>query len=213
MGTRTKLSLWLAAVGLMLTNVGVRADVCVWRDPEPTMQKIFPPARDYKTVTVKMTPERIAAIEEALGAKLDESEKSEFNFYDIIGVAEGKPQKLGTVMALAGKGEYGAIEVVIGVEDSGKIVGAYIQRSRERATKAIQAAEFLNQFAGKTKDDGLDVGKELKPAASDAEAASRIVAFVVKKMLVFHDVLMKGDSKQGLRQVRIPDRALDAPEA
>ena len=52
-----------------------------------------------------------------------------------------------------------------------------------------------NQFAGKTKNDGFDGGKDLKPASPDAETASRVVAFVVKKMLVFHDVPTSGENK------------------
>jgi hypothetical protein len=185
----------LAALALWLSAAPLRADVCVWRDPERTMQKIFPQARDYKTRTLKMTPERIAGIEKAIGTKLEDTERKEFDLYEITGSVDSKPQKLGTVLALAGKGEYGTIEVVIGVDGSDKVVGAYIQRTRERVSKAIQSPEFLNQFAGKTRNDGFDVGKDIKPASADAENASRVVAFVVKKMLVFHDVLTSGENK------------------
>lgn len=177
--------LCLIALSLWLLTTSLRADVCVWRDPERTMQRIFPRAHDYKTITVNMAG-KVPAIEKQLGAKMDESEKGEFNYYEII----GDGQKIGTIMALAGKGEYGVIEVVIGLDGSGKIVGAYIQRSRERVTKALESPEFLNQFAGKTKTSGLD-GKEIKPASPDAEAASHIVTFAIKKMLVFYDVLKK----------------------
>ena len=185
----------LVLLALWLPTASLRADVCVWRDPERTMQKLFPQARDYKTRTLKMTPERIAAIERAIGTKLEDTERKEFDLYEITGSQDGKPQKLGTVLALAGKGEYGTIEVVVGVDGAGKLVGAYIQRTRERVSKALQSPEFLNQFAGKAKTDGFDMGKDLKPASPDAEAASRVVAFVVKKMLVFHDVLTSGENK------------------
>ncbi len=141
---------------------------------------------------MKMTPERVAAIEKAIGVSLEDTERKEFDLYEITGSVDGKPQKLGTVLALAGKGEYGTIEVVTGVGGSGKLVGAYIQRSRERASKALQSPEFLNQFAGKTKNDGFD---GIKPASPDAAAASRVVAFVIKIMLVFHDVLNSGENK------------------
>lgn len=182
----------LLALGAWLVATPAWADVCVWRDPERTMQKIFPQAQDYKTITVHMTPEKIKAIEEVLGVPLDDSEKVEFNFYDIIGSRDGKPEKLGTVIALAGKGEYGVIEVVIGVDGAGTIMGAYIQRSRERVTKALQADAFLTQFIGKTKANGFAVGADVQPASPDAEAASRVVASVIQKMLIFYDVLTKG---------------------
>ena len=158
------------------------------------MQRLFPVARDYKTVAVKMTPETIAELERALGASLDASEKTEFSFYDITG-GPGKAKVIGTVLALAGKGQYGAIEVVIGIDAEARIVGAYIQRSRERATKELQSPAFLKQFEGKTKSDAFQVGRDLKAPSADAEAASKVVAGVVKKMLVFNDVLRSGGSR------------------
>ena len=177
----------ITALFFALLAVNARADVCVWRDPERTMQRIFPQARDYKTVTVKMG-DKVSAIEAKLGGtKMDESEKGEFNYYDILGGSG----KLGTIMALAGKGEYGTIEVVIGLDPSGKIIGTYIQRSRERVTKALESPEFLNQFAGKSKKGGVD-DKAIKPASPDAASASRVVAFTIKKMLVFYDVITSG---------------------
>lgn len=192
---KTPFSLVLGFLLLQLTASTLFADVCVWRDPERTMQKIFPQARDYKARTEKMTPDRMAAIEKAIGVPLEATERKEFDLYEITGEVDGKVQTIGTILALAGKGEYGTIEVVVGVDAIGKVVGVYIQRSRERVTKALQSSEFLKQFAGKTKTDGFDIGKDIKPASPDAEAASRVVAFVVKKMLVFHDVLTSGENK------------------
>lgn len=185
----------LLGVWLALGAGSLRADVCVWRDPERTMQRLFPTARDYKTRTEKMTPERIVAIEQALGEKLEDTERKEFDLYEITGVADGEATILGTVLALAGKGEYGTIEVVIGVDRAGGILGVYVQRTRERTAKALQAPEFLQQFAGKNKNDGFEIGKDMKPASPDAPLASRVVAFVVKKMLVFHDVLTSEKAK------------------
>ncbi len=180
----------LVFLALVLFAVPALADVCVWRDPERTMQKIFPDARDYKTITVKFTPENIGAIEKQLGARIEEpSQGGEFNFYDIIGAVGGKPRKVGTIIALAGKGEYGVIEVVIGVDNAGTILGAYIQRSRERVTKDLESPAFLSQFKGKTRADSFEVGSTLNPASTDAAEASRTVASVIRKMLVFYRVL------------------------
>lgn len=183
----------LLFLALALFTAPARADVCVWRDPERTMQNIFPEARDYKTITVKFAPDKVSAIEKQLGSPIEEASQGEFNFYDIIGAVGGKPRRMGTIIALAGKGEYGVIEVVIGVDNAGKILGAYIQRSRERVTKAIESPAFLEQFKGKTKAGSFEVGSAIKPASADAEAASRTVAFVIRKMLVFYQVLDQGE--------------------
>lgn len=172
------------------------ADVCVWRDPEKTMVRIFPEARDYATVTKKMSSEDIARIEKTLGAPLEDSERQDFNFYEITGARkDGRPQQLGVIMAHAGKGEYGVIEVVAGVSAEGKAVGVYIQRSRERVTKALKDAGFLKQFLGKDGDASLVVGKDLKSTSPEAAQASQVVATATKKMLVIYQVLMKGESR------------------
>ena len=183
----------VALIALAVFAMPALADVCVWRDPERTMQKIFPAARDYKTTTVKFTPGNVAAIEKELGSSIEEaSQGGEFNFYDIIGSVGGKPQRIGTIIALAGKGEYGVIEVVIGVDTAGKVLGTYIQRSRERVTKALESTTFLDQFKGKTRTSRFDVDA-VKPASGDAAVASATVAFVIRKMLVFYHVLNQGE--------------------
>ena len=184
-------ALFVAAVVEVALSSGAAAEVCVWRDPERTMARIFPEARDYATVTKRMAPQDVARIEKALGVHLEESERQDFNFYEILGARKGsKPRRLGTIMAHAGKGEYGVIEVVAGVSVDGKVVGVYVQRSRERATKALKDAGFLKQFLGKGGASRLVVGKDLQPASPEAVEGSRVVAVAVKKMLVIYDVLM-----------------------
>lgn len=183
-------------IGLMLLVVTLAptpasADVCVWRDPARTMSKLFPEARDYMTITRKMTPEIVSRIEKQIGTSLDESEKVEFSFYDIKAIQEGKPASAGTVLALAGKGEYGAIEIVIGINLSAEISGIYIQRSRERANKALRSDDFLNQFVGKSAEDPLEFGKDLK-TLPEAPVAAEAVRLTVKKMLIFQKELGNG---------------------
>lgn len=164
------------------------ADVCVWRDPDRTMNKLFPEAQDYLTVTKKMTPEVISRIEKQLGSKLDDSEKAEFNFYDIKAIEDGKSVSLGAVMALAGKGDYGAIEIVIGTDPDGKIRGIYIQRSREKANKAIKSDAFLNQFIGRTAEDPLEFGKDIE-GLTEVLGPAEAIRLTVKKMLIFQKEL------------------------
>lgn len=178
------------SVAAMLMAVAIPpagADVCVWRNPERTMTRLFPQAADYTTLTVKITADHVAAMERALGSPLDPSETHEMNFYRITDRA-GAP--LGAVMALAGKGEYGAIEVVIGLDPHGRLMGAYIQQSRERVTQAISSPAFLKQFVGKSAQDFLIIGRDLF-SAPGAEQASAVVATTVKKMLLFYRVLMQ----------------------
>ena len=164
------------------------ADVCVWRDPDKTMSKLFPEARDYLTITKRMTAEAEGRIEKQLGAPLDDSEKGEFNFYDLRARRDGKAVSVGTAIALAGKGEYGVIEVVIGLGREGAIRSVYIQRSREKANNVIRSEAFLRQFVGKTVRDPLQFGKDLK-APEGGGTAAETVRVVVRKMLLFNKEL------------------------
>lgn len=165
------------------------------------MQKIFPEASDYKTVTIKLTSEHVKAIENQLGIPLDDSETKEFNFYDIFTAKNKAPIKVGTVMALAGKGKYGAIEVVIGVSLSAEIISTYIQRSRERSNKILKSKPFLSQFTGQRAekplhfDSGL-IGVEQAPIAVEA------VRLAVSKMLAFYAAIYP--QSKNLQEGRTP---------
>lgn len=165
---------------LLLLPQAAQADVCVWRDPERTMTRLFPDAQDYITVDRKMNDSLVARIEEVLGEPLEDTEKKEFSFYEI----KAGQHSLGWVLALAGTGVYGVIETVIGLNPDGSIRGVYLQRIREPQRKDLSADEFLNQFKGKTLQDSFDV--QLVP---DAEKPAREIARLVKKMLAFHAVL------------------------
>lgn len=171
----------------------VHADVCVWRDPERTMIRLFPEAKDYRTEVYKLQPPQITRIEQLAGEPLEATEKQEYNIYAIT--ADGRT--LGWVLALAGMGEYGVIETVIGLDPDHRIRGVYLQRVRERQRKALQSDAFLGQFVGQRQGDPLD----LRPAAG-AEAASQEIARVIRKMLAYdavlnHDATSPSTSRSG----------------
>jgi len=167
-------------ISLLLLSSLVQADVCVWRDPERTMVRLFPEAKDYKTEVYKLEPEQIERIEALAGEPLHPSEKEEYNIYAIT--ADGRT--LGWVLALAGTGEYGVIETVVGLNTDHSIRGVYLQRVRERKRKALKSNDFLGQFRGKTFKDAFDT-----KAVPEAEKASAEIARLIKKMLAYEAVL------------------------
>ena len=107
--------------------------MCIWRNPERTMVRIFPDAMDYKTITKKITSQNLKKIEDRAG-KLLSGQREVFQYYELIG--EGT--LLGYIFASTQKGEYGAIEFVFGLDKESKITAIYIQRSRERDRKFKQ---------------------------------------------------------------------------
>lgn len=161
------------------------ADVCVWRNPERTMAKIFPEAGDYKTITKIISAEKRKVIEDRLQDKLVSGESKDWIYYEITAGSGGT---LGYIIADAEKGEYGVIEIVIGIDSTGKVKGIYIQRSMER-DKEFKRQEFLNQLSGKTVNDPIKIGSDIKVA--NESIAVKAVILGVRKMLIFYDELAK----------------------
>lgn len=161
------------------------ADVCVWRNPERTMTKIFPDAGDYKTITKIISEEKRKTIEERLGGQLAAGESKDWIYYEITGK---RGETLGYIIADAEKGEYGVIEIVMGIFPNGKVKEIYIQRSSEK-DKEFKSKEFLEQFIGKTIKDPVQIGGDIKTGSQST--AVKAVMLGIRKMLIFYDELGK----------------------
>lgn len=118
--------------------------LCVWRNPERTMTRIFKEANDYRTITKKISPEQLEIIEKRLGSKLLPGQRETYQYYEML---DSTGAVLGYTIAASQKGEYGAIEFVFGLDINKNIKGIYIQRARER-DKEFKKEEFLKQFVG-----------------------------------------------------------------
>jgi hypothetical protein len=159
------------------------AALCVWRKPDQDIKKFYPGAQTYRTDLKKPTRANVAAIEKRLGTKLD-SDETEFSFYRIL---RGGRQ-VGTVLTHLGRGQYGAIEIVVALDNNAKVTGVAIQRDRERQRAELRSDKFLDQFKGKTKNDPVRTGRDITPVRG-AEQSSEVVAFSVRKLLIIYDVL------------------------
>lgn len=173
-------------ITVIVPSVGY-ADVCVWRDPERSMIRLFPKAKDYETIEVKIPAEKLRHIENRLGRPLDPGERTDWIYYKL---RDNDGKTLGYILTDAENGEYGAIEIVAGITPDGRVAGVYIQRARER-DKEFRSKEFLAQFAGKTNADPVQAGKDIKGGKT---VPVERVAYGVKKVLVMYDEL-KGESK------------------
>src|SRR3954471_22378570 len=96
----------LLCVDLVLTTLFVmprqaRAAICVWRKPDADIKTFFPGAESYRT-DLKPVGAHRAAIERALGVRLD-SDEGDFKFYRIL----AGERRVGTVLTHLGKGRYG----------------------------------------------------------------------------------------------------------
>lgn len=164
--------------------------LCVWRFPDRDMKEIFD-ADAYQTVFVSMSEQQQDEIEKRLGDELDPDE-TEFKFYPVT----KNDEHIGTVSTHLGKGQYGAIEVVVGLVENpesgvASIKAVRIQRDREKAHNALHSSTFLNQFIDLTVENDFIVGEDIQAAEEGAEKSSAAVAFAVKKILIVYEVLMK----------------------
>lgn len=174
-----------ALLALLLTGTAA-ASLCVWRQPDADISGIFG-SGSYKTVFADITDSLKLKIEKRLGFPLD-ADETQFKYFPVF---KGK-ERVGTVMTHAGKGQFGAIEVVVAVieGDSGPVIkDVRIQRDREKAKAALRGKEFLGQFKGRGLTALYKVGEDLKTAAKGAEKASQSVATAARKLLLVYDEL------------------------
>ncbi len=171
------------ALGMLSMAV---ASLCVWRNPDADIQEFFG-GGTYRTVLATVGAKK-AKIEQRIGQKLD-SDELQLKFWPVI----RNGQRVGTVASHLGKGDYGAIEVVVAIVDPpnapAKIRAVKIQRDRERYRSALRSATFLNQFKGKQANSKLRVGEDITAAHSGAVRGSKVVALSVKKLLVAYEEL------------------------
>jgi len=182
-----KAALPLAVLACFAVLFAVRtasASLCVWRAPDEDIASIYD-ATSYKTVFEDIGDELRARIEERLGYELD-ADETQFKFFPVFNGEE----QVGTVMTHAGKGQFGVIEVVVAVIDTGTgaiVKAVRIQRDREKAKGAIRSKEFLGQFKGMTSADGFEIGADLNTAEDGAERSSQAIANAVLKLLIVYD--------------------------
>jgi hypothetical protein len=175
-------------LGLFLTGNAL-GSLCVWRQPDADISAIFG-SGSYKTVFADITDAQKQKIEKRLGFALD-ADETQFKYFPVFKGAK----RAGTVVTHVGKGQFGAIEVVVAVVkgDSGPVIkDVRIQRDREKAKAALRSKEFLGQFKGMSADDDFQVtsdGPGLRPAVKGAEKASQAVATAARKLLIVYDEL------------------------
>ena len=179
-------ALLMAGVMMLLAAGEAMAALCVWRNPDADIKEFFG-GGTYRTLLVRVGAQK-AAIERAIGTSLDPDE-NELRFWPVMRGG----RRVGTVATHLGRGDYGAIEVVMALEHPAggraRVKAVKIQRDRERFRAQLRSDTFLRQFVGKTAANPITVGRDIKPAHANAMQGSRIVALSVKKLLVAYEAL------------------------
>ena len=142
-----------------------------WRSPAADMALFFPGASLPDSANPKVVPLSRHRVEilKSLGPETPLDSNALYVF---------PVHEKGAVLLRRVAGEYGSIEVVVGIDTLGRVVGVHIQRHREppEIEKALTAPTFLASFSGKTATSTFTLPPELPQIAkTSAQAVSRSV--------------------------------------
>jgi len=110
------------------------------------MTKIFPNARDYKSIAARINSEQRVIIEKSIGYQLLPGQQDVFQYYEMT---DSAGRVIGSIIPSSQKGEFGAVEFVFGLDPDLTIRDIYIQRARERDS-SFKKREFLDLFADRS---------------------------------------------------------------
>jgi len=171
--------------------------------PGQKLASIFPKAKKFVQKSAVLTPDKIAAIEKELGAKLGPEDMKPIFYLPI----NEKNRPMGLVLFVDVKGPLGVIDGAVGLNMQGKIVKVAVYDHKE--TGAIAGEAFLKQFIGMGIDDAFKVGEDVE-AVGEHEAASTAVALLPKKTLVMSYALFLKRKPKPAPETKTP--APDVPE-
>ncbi len=159
--------------------------LCPWRQSQSDLRAFFPTADRYETRMMALSGLRLA-IQQRLGPDAS----LEYNSLPVFPVFRGQTPQ-GVVLIQRAKAEYGEIEVVVGVDEAGRVLGVRIQRLREpeKIAQAITDPAWLHAFRSKTAEDAWRLGVDIPDRPAPARATAQIVARTVRSLLIENDVV------------------------
>ena len=154
------------------------APLCPWREPEKDRAVLFPGSTGTREETQILSSARLE-----LSRRLGRTPTGDDNALHIYRVEKsGAP--MGSVVVRRVRGEYGAIELVIGVRPDGAVQGVRIQRTREPEAIAaiLRSPGWLGRFRG-LRSEGDWRPLTLK-VSSEARASAAAVLDGVRTALI-----------------------------
>ncbi|MGC8668190.1 MAG: hypothetical protein ACP5VE_08770 [Chthonomonadales bacterium] len=154
--------------------------ICPWRDPERDLRAFFGPGVSYSTEILVLSRAR-AWLVKAIGPTAE----LPANVLYVRRVRRGDAF-VGSIVTGRAPGRFGAVEVVVGVDPKGRIIGVRIQRSREvgASGRLLASGKWLAAFAGKSAQDAFRPGADLPAASPGAEDTARAVSAEIRALLL-----------------------------
>lgn len=169
---------------LTLTRPVVTAPpaMCAWRNPSSDMAAFFPGADSYHTRLMVLSGLRVP-IRQRLGVYPDADVLYAYTVFR-------RGARCGEVLTHRVAGEYGAMEVVVGVDAQGRVTGMRLQRLREpdAVARALTAPAWDGAFRGKTAGDAWRLGQDIPDVPPPARVSAGKVVDAVRALLIEYDV-------------------------
>jgi len=157
---------------------------------EATKEKI-----EYQKLKILVAPAVKAVFPSYDNDPILERVKVKLSEKEVINVFPAKKagaKKAGSLIGIAyegiGSGHGGAVEVLVGIDLNGKILGIKVVKHGETpgiGTKAVESQEFLNQFKGKGVGSKLTVGGDIVAVSGATETSAAITEAVRKAIEIF----------------------------
>lgn len=196
------LLLYLAAWPL-LAAVG-----CDLNDPDRDVKRLFPESTGYKTIYVSIAQKGGGELLRQIEQRLGDSFKGLFETVDVpytmYQIFRGK-ELIGYIHGVNQKGQYGGIQVFLGLDLEGNIRAFYFQKLTSQYAKSLRDASFGQQFVGLNLKDfynydvvsGQTTGQSrvasIKNPAPEAESDFRATLRAMKKNLILVDEFLLGN--------------------
>jgi Na+-translocating ferredoxin:NAD+ oxidoreductase RnfG subunit len=151
---------------------------------EEALKTLLPEAKEIKEEIKVLTEEQKKAIEKKAEIKLDPKLDKEFRFF--IGSVNG--QIVGYAVKDTVKGKWGPIHYMLSLDLNGKIIDAMVLEYKERRGRPIAKRRFLDQFKGKTINDGIRLKRDIRGISGATISSKGMTNGIRKIVYVFNEL-------------------------
>ncbi len=158
------------------------APLCPWREPKRDMEVFFPQATSYQA-EIRI----LSGLRTELAQQLHRPATGDENALRLNRIYHGTTP-LGAILVRRVKGENGAIELVLAVDNDGAVQGLRLQRLREPETtaKTLEDTNWLASFIGKRANDAWKIGEDVPTVAASVQPSAQAIADAVRSLLVLN---------------------------
>jgi transcriptional regulator of nitric oxide reductase len=171
-------ALILASVALALVLPGRARGDDVYLTPEEAPAAVFPDADRFERSELEATEDLRTRVRDRLGNVRPTVWERRYP----VATAYRGEERLGRSIIVEEIGKHRAITFVVGVDPEGDVVGVAVMAYREAYGGEVRSRRFLAQYRGKSADDALMPGRDVRNLAG-ATLSARAIGRGVKKAI------------------------------